>query len=443
MRRRLALAIAGVAAAAVLLFAVPLAIVLGGAHRAADLSRLQRDAFAATRGIDVSGGPGDPVELPASSDVLAVYDRTGRRLAGRGPATAPPIVRRALRTARPADAPGGGPLVVAVPVISQERVVAAVRAERPEGEAGSDTAEQRLALAALAIGVIAAAVLAALWLGRALALPLERLADAASRLGHGDFAARAPAAGIAEVDAVSGALASTARRLEELLNRERAFSADASHQLRTPLQALRIELEAAELRGDAPPEVHEALAQVDRLQATVDTLLAVARDAPRGDATTDLADAVEALRAEWHGRLAAASRPLRLEEPTRRLLARADPRVIGQVLDVLLDNAMRHGAGVVRVAVRDLGEWVAIDVADEGPGFDRDPQLAFSRREGTADGHGIGLPLARSLAHAEGGRLTVTRSGPAPVITLLVRAAERDHPPAQPAPEAGGQVAVR
>jgi signal transduction histidine kinase len=427
MRRRLALAIAGVATVAVVLFAVPLAVILGGAHRNADLLRLQRDTFAATRRIDLSGSAGDAVELPPSPNALGVYDRGGRRVAGRGPARAPAIVREALRSGRPAEGPGGGALVVAVPLVSGERVVGAVRAQRAEGEASGDTAAQRLAVAALALGIVAAAVLAALWLGRALARPLERLAAAASRLGQGDFSVRAPPAGIPEVDAVGAALATTAKRLEDLVNRERAFSADASHQLRTPLQALRIDLEAAELRGDAPPEVHEALVQVDRLETTIATLLTVARDLPRVHATTRLGEVVEAARARWHGRLAAASRPLRAELPSKGLVAGADPHVVEQVLEVLLDNADRHGAGVVRVVVRELDGWLAIDVGDEGPGFAAGPEDAFTRRDAAANGHGIGLALARSLAHAEGGRLSVTRAGPAPVITLFLRSA-----PAEP-----------
>jgi signal transduction histidine kinase len=419
MRRRLGLSIAGVATVAVLLFAVPLAIILGGAHRTEDLLRLQRDTFAATRQIDLPGATDDPVELPRSPDSLAAYDRAGRRIAGTGPATAPAVVRTAIRTGRSTDARADGALVVAVPIVSRERVVGAVRAQRAEGESSGDTAQQRLAVAGLGLGVVLMAILAALWLGRALARPLERLAVTATRLGHGDFLVRAAPSGIAEVDAVGAALESTAGRLEETVNRERAFSADASHQLRTPLQALRIELEAVELRGDAPPEIRAALVQADRLETTIATLLAVARDAPRATGTTAVASVVETARARWHGPLAATSRPLRVALPPDLPPAGADPHVVTEILEVLLDNATRHGAGAVAVTVRALDGWLAIDVSDEGPGFAIDPEEAFARS--SRGDHGIGLPLARSLAHAEGGRLTVTRATPAPVITLFLR----------------------
>ncbi|MEA2192648.1 MAG: hypothetical protein QOI73_2769, partial [Solirubrobacteraceae bacterium] len=82
MRRRLILAIVGVAAAAVMLFALPLAVVLRDGYRDQELLRLQRDTVAAARQIDLGNSAGDPVELPAGPDRLAVYDAAGRRVAG-------------------------------------------------------------------------------------------------------------------------------------------------------------------------------------------------------------------------------------------------------------------------------------------------------------------------------------------------------------------------
>jgi signal transduction histidine kinase len=412
MRRRLVLAIAGVAAAAIVLFAVPLGVVLDRSYRDEELLRLQRDTIAATRAIDV-GEAGDPVELPPSRDVLAVYDRAARRIAGAGAADA--TVREALRTGKPADGTAHGRLVVAVPLLSGERMTGVVRAERSDAEAARDAHQAWLVLAAGAIGLIALAVLAALILGRRLASPLERLATAAGRLGEGDFAARAPRAGVGELDAVADALDSTARRLHELLARERAFSADASHQLRTPLAALRLELEALELRGD---DVSAALAQVDRLERTIETLLAVARDTSQRDARADLAELADDLQQRWHAPLAKDGRPLRVAIDVHEHVAKASSLVIGEALNVLVENALQHGAGPVTITVRDAGEALAVDVADAGSGFENDPETAFARR--TGDGRGIGLALARSLIQAEGGRLIVTRAAPDPVLTMLL-----------------------
>jgi signal transduction histidine kinase len=419
VRRRLVVAIAGVAAAAVALFALPLGVALQRSYRDDELLRLERDTFAAARHIDLGAAPGDPIELPRTGDALAVYDRAGHRVAGRGPAAADALVRRTFASGKPAEAVPEGELRVALPLLVRERVAGAVRVTRTDAAVARRAHRAWLLLAALGLVLIGLATVVAVVLARRLSAPLERLAAGARRLGEGDFAARAPRTGVAEVDEVAGALDATAGRLDDMVARERAFTADASHQLRTPLAALRIELEAMQLRGDDAPELVTALAQVDRLQGTVETLLAVARDAPRADAEADLAALVEELADRWRGPLAAVARPLRAQVGSGPAVARASPAVVNEVLDVLLSNALRHGAGAVTVRVRRRDGTLAVDVADEGPGVSGDPELAFARRSGGAEGHGIGLALARSLAHAEQGRLTVEHA----TFTLLLRAA--------------------
>jgi signal transduction histidine kinase len=423
MRRRLVLAISGVAAASVLLFALPLAIAIHRTHRDEELLRLQRDTVAAARQIDVGAGRGDPVEIPHTGDRVAVYDRRGRRLAGEGPVRADSPVSETLRDGRPADQTSNGQLRSAVALLDGERVTGAVRAERHQGVIDADVHAAWLALLAGAVVVIALAVAAALLLGRRLAAPLERIAAAARRLGEGDFAATAPRAGVAELDEVASALEVTGERLGELVSRERSFSADASHQLRTPLAALRLELESLELRGDPPAEVTAALTQVDRLEATIDTLLAVARDNQRGERSVDLTAVADQLERRWRGPLAGDGRALRVSLENPRLTAAASPPVVDQILEVLLDNAHRHGRGSVTLAVRETSGWIAVDVADEGPGLGAQPDEVFIRRSAGSNGHGIGLSLARSLATAEGGVLTAGTGPAGSVFTLrLARA---------------------
>jgi signal transduction histidine kinase len=424
MRRRLVLAIAGVAAIAVLLLAVPLGIVLSNHYRDEELLRLQRDTVAATREIDVSTDQGDRVELPPSEDRLTVYGRDGRRLAGAGPALAPPPVRTALRRGKLTESSSDEMLSVAVPLLAHEHVTGAVLAQRPDKAADRDARGSWVVLGVVAMGIIVAAALAAALLGRRLAQPLERLATTAGRLGDGDFSVRSTHSGIRELDAVGAALDSTAARLDELIRRERAFSADASHQLRTPLQALRLELETIELRGDAPPEIATAIEQVDRLTATIYTLLAVARDTEPGEGTVDLGALLDDVESRWRGQLAASGRPLRMRLETPKTMARASAPVVSEVLDVLLDNAARHGAGTVTMTLRSRDGWVTVDVGDEGDGF-ADPGSAFERGTGQPGGHGIGLALARSLADAEGGRLAIANPGPGPTVRLTLAAPER------------------
>ena len=412
------LAIAGVAIAAVVLFAIPLGIALNRSLRDREQLRLQRDTVAATRAVDLSASPGDPIELPPSRDDLGVYDGNGRRVAGRGPLIADALTRAALRTGRSQARSEHGRLLAAAPIVTDERTTGAVRADRAGTEVTESARRAWLLLGGVAAAVVAAAVLAALALARRLARPLERLALDAHRLGDGRFPQAAHRSAIPEVDAVSTALDATAQRLHDLLSRERAFSANASHQLRTPLAALRLELEAMQMQEPDSPELAGAVAQIERLQTTIETLLAVARDLPRSDQQTDIVALVDDAAERWRGRLASANRPLRTSVEAVQPVTSAAAQVLSEVLDVLLSNADRHGAGTVSITVRDVGGSLAVDVVDEGPGFDEADQ-AFARRA-AGGGHGLGLVLARALAEAEGGRLSITQAGPHPKLTLHV-----------------------
>jgi signal transduction histidine kinase len=420
MKRRLVLAIAGVAAGAVLLFALPLAVVLERSYRDEEILRLQRDTDAATRSVDLSGGSRrDRIELPRFAGRLGIYRADGSLIAGSGPRVADQATRSALRARAPSEAVPDGQLVVAVPLLAGEMVTGAVRTQRSQAHVTRRAHRAWLALAGLGAAVVALAILAALALGRRLARPLETLAAAARRVGEGDFAARAKPTRIEEIDDVGAALNRSSRRVGELVSRERDFAADASHQLRTPLAALRLELEAAALGSPArEPELAAALTQVDRLQSRVETLLSVARGAPGGEQKTDLKQAVRELETSWHGPLAQAGRPLHVVVDAEPALAAISPAVLAEIVDVLMQNARVHGTGEVSVIVRQVGEAFALEVSDQGPGFERDAEEAFRRAGG--NGHGIGLALARSLAHAEGARLQVTRAGPRPTVSLLV-----------------------
>jgi signal transduction histidine kinase len=424
VRRRLVRSIVLVAAAAVVLFALPLAFAVHRSYRDEELLRLQRDTVAATRAIDIAAPAGDPLELPQSRDRLAIYNDQGRRVSGVGPALGDTSVIDALRGRRPSDQATGNSLVAAVPVLRNERVVGVLRAQR--GDEAVEHASRRawVLLGVIGLAVIGLAGLAATVLGRRLAAPLEQLAGAASRLGSGDFAVRAPTTGVPEADEVARAMDTTAERLDALISRERSFSADASHQLRTPLAALRIEIESLQLEGHSEPQLARAVEQLDRIESTIDTLIAVARDSPRAVTEVELVALLDAAAERWRGRFAADGRPLRVLTPPAQQPAAASPDVVREIVDVLLDNALHHGAGEVRMTVREHEGWLVVEVTDRGQGFAGDPEEAFARRSRNAAGHGIGLALARSLAHAEGGRLAIVDAGPQPVISLTLRRAD-------------------
>ncbi len=431
MRRRILLAIVLVTATAVLLFAVPLGLAVSRLYLDDEVIRLEREA--AQAGQQVGGDiAGDPVEFGGArpGTVLALYAPDGRRVLGQGPDRADRVVRAAL-VGRLADARGGGEIVTAVPVAREEAVVGVVRAARDDAGVQRRVRRAWLVMAGLGALVVALAALAALSLARRLARPVEELVLSAGRLGAGDFSLEARGSGIPELDAADAALVTTARRLRDVLERERAFTANASHQLRTPLAALRLELEAAVLEGTEPTGAaafHSALVQVDRLESTVTALLDLARDAPRDRTGTDLRALLAELEPAWRAALDVHGRALRVVVDGGLPPTTAAAQSVREVLSVLVDNAARHGTGSVTIRVRSGGtDTIAVDVRDQGPGVGF-PERLFGRRNPGSSGHGIGLTLARALAEADGGSLVYEPAAAVTTFTLLVpvQAASRE-----------------
>ena len=205
-------------------------------------------------------------------------------------------------------------------------------------------------------------------------------------------------------------------RLEAALEREREFVADAGHELRTPLALLRTELELALRHAESPEELREAIrrstADVDRLGQLAEDLLLIARS-DRGRlplrleavAAPDLLDSV-AHRFEW--RAEEAGRSLTADAADGVML-RADRMRLEQALGNLVDNALRHGGGNVRLSVRSSDGIVELHVRDEGGGFPAEflgqAFERFSRADParTQGGAGLGLSIVRAIAEAHGG----------------------------------------
>jgi signal transduction histidine kinase len=405
------------------LFGVPLGVAVLQYAVQAERSELQRIADAVA--IVVAGDVYDEEQIDyvgrEGAVDLAVYDDDGELLGGRGPVGPGPELTDAL-LGRVGTGTRDGRLVVVVPVTHDGDMIGAVEATAAHGVLHGKVAAVWTAMAALAALAVAATWLVARRQARRLSVPLEDLAVGARRLGDGDFSVRVRRGGVPEIDAVGCALNDTAGRLDDLLARERAFSADASHQLRTPLAGLRLRLEAAldQPDGDLRPAIGASLVDADRLEATIEELLTLARERDGRVGPLDLVALLAELTPEWAGRLAQQGRHLDLRiAPEAPTTPHASAAAVRQVLAVLVDNATTHGGGTVAVTIREATDAVAIDVSDEGPGVQVPEGILFTRRPTTADTHGIGLALARRLAEAEHGRLSLTRSSP-PVFTLLL-----------------------
>jgi signal transduction histidine kinase len=435
MRRRMVGLAVTAAVVAISLFGVPLAVLVARYLLNDERAELEHaaDVVALTLAADLARDT-TPTALPAAPPAVdvAFYDRAARRDLGTGPDVLEPAVAEVLSgEVEPGDS--ATELVVGVPVVDDGDIAGVVRVSSPRAGTYLQIGLVWLLMAALGAVAVGVAWLMARRQGARLAGPLEQLAGLARRLGDGDFSVRAGPSGIEEIDAVGAALERTAERIGETLARERAFSADTSHQLRTPLTGLRLGLEAA---LDTPPErltvpgltaaVLAGIDTCDRLEQIADDLLALARDTNRGG-RLDLGGLLDQLCREWQDGLVASGRRLRVVVAAGLPDAASSTAAVRQVLTVLIDNAARHGAGAVTVTARDAGEALAVDVEDEGPGIPDDAEL-FVRRSRTADGHGIGLALARGLAEAEGGRLVLTGQSPTR-FTLLLPVADDARPP--------------
>jgi signal transduction histidine kinase len=426
VRRRILAAILSVTAVAIVLFGVPLAIVVQRFVDDDAALRVERAAVLASRQVPADFATGnDPVELPVNSDgiVLALYDDTGAFVAGSGPTVADAATTEALGN-RIADVEVAGARVVAVPVAADERVIGVIRAEQSTSASDSRTRRILALLAALAVGVLVIGAAIGYVLAGRLARPVRRLRDAAVGLGDGDFTIDVPRSSVPELDQAGQAMTATARRLDDLVTRERSFSADASHQLRTPIAGLRaaIETELAFPRADRTEVLHEATSDIDRLERTITELLTIARTSEIAPAPLVLAEVFAEIEQSWRGRFAHADRPLTIVAARYAPTVRGSGAVLRHALDVLVDNALRHGVGEVRIDHKVTETTVTISVSDEGPGFSTTTTIDEpASPQDDMSLHGLGLPLARRLVDALPGRLTITRDAPHPQIDIVLQ----------------------
>jgi signal transduction histidine kinase len=432
VRRR----ILGVAVVAViiaeLIFAVPLAIAVQRLLVSGQREELEREALRTAVVVSRTPVPRWPaLELRNESDgSVGLYDSGGRRVAGRGPGVADALVLRAEHGGL-AQGNTAGDEVSVVPVFSAGKVVGVVRAFDSRGLLTASVWAGWTGM--LVLAVVAAFIAAAMARrqARRLTEPLLRLEHGAEELGSGNFAVTVPPSDVGEIDRAAGALNRTAARLGELMAREQNFAAYASHQIQTPLTALRLSLEAAlaDPRSDPRATVGDALTTVDRLAATVDDVLMLTRDpdaAARGpiDVHALLADVV----ARWRPALVTAGRDLKVTVREDAPRCSASVAAARQVLDVLVSNALTHGRGTVSIVARDAGGALALDVADEGSTKGRNlvqasatgwPSGASSAA--TTNGRrALGIGLAQGLTAGEGGRLLHAWTADATRFTVLL-----------------------
>jgi len=414
---RLALAMAAVAVVSALLAGLLVAPLLSGAREEAVraplarqvdlLSRLPRLTLTSERldrVTEVSGltiGVVTAARATGAATALTQEEvarlRDGDSVSTSGELGGTPV----LVEARPSR--GGGAVVLAADVSSADSALTAVR---------------RRVILALGLGSLVALGLAIL-LARRLSAPLTQTAAAARRLAAGERGVLLPASGPPEVADVAEALGQLDGALRASEERQRRFLLSVSHEIRTPLTAVRGYAEGL-ADGTIPPEDAREVgatlvSEAQRLEGYVADLLALARmqadDFRVAPEDVDAAALVSATADAWTGR--ARSAGVTVSAEAAPLVVRADPARLRQVLDGLLDNALRvtpRGGSIV-VASRAGG---VVEVRDSGPGLAPedlpvafDPGVLHERYRGrrATGGHGLGLAIAAGLVRRMGGTI--------------------------------------
>ncbi len=289
---------------------------------------------------------------------------------------------------------------------------------------------------ALLVGV-AVAALAAILAARRLSRPLTQLSGRARRLAGGDRGLAPAPSGVTEIDQVDAALTTLDDALTRSEARQREFLLSISHEIRTPLTALRGYAEAladGTVRPDELPTIGATLTtETARLTRFTDDLLALARlDADDFSLAfvddVSIAQLADSVAEAWKARAHAAEIEIVVAIGDTVPDVRTDPHRVRQIIDGLVENAVRVSPGGTRITISAsaVDDTVAIAVADEGPGItEADAAEAFDRallrdryRDTRPVGSGLGLSIAARLTERLGGRISARPGNPGAVFCV-------------------------
>jgi signal transduction histidine kinase len=374
-------AFVGLTVLVIVLYGVPRAYVVADLVRAEEQARVDRTADLAALVLEqrvaahvrVSSAYLD--SLAEKGERIVLVPASGPRVVSSGAAPAPDDVSATRQV------PSGGHVTVS-------RTGAAVSARISQ-------AVLPLILLGLLLVVLAAGV--GFVLARRLARPFQELATVARDLGIGRLHPDVPAYRVPEARAIGQALAVSGEQLDAILRRERQVAVHASHELRTPVTALRLDLEDLALWPETPPsvaaELRRCTTELDRLSAAIGDLLALAQERRTG-AEIDLD--LDALVAETVARLGDRDGVHAVVDRAGPLPTHLEPLPVVQLLELLIQDAQSDGPGDVRVGADDLGSHLEIRVTPADPGGT--PAAGERWELATAIAASVGGQLAREAA---------------------------------------------
>jgi len=436
MRRRLALLVSATMALVLFAFIVPLAILV----RTITAGRAVARAADQVRAVSVLVAAD-----PSAPSVQRAISLAGRPVtvfldnrALPAPAARTPAVRLAERgQSFTVDEAGGREIVVAVQGLNGGSSTAVVRTFVSSAELTKSVAEAWLILAVLGLILLGLGVAVADRLVGTVTRPIGELARVSHKLAAGELDARASPGGPPEVREVAGGLNHLAGRIRDLIWQERESVADLSHRLRTPLTALRLEVEA--MPDSADPDGRLIL-QVQALERAVTSLIEDARTRTGAPGSCDAAQVIAERAAFWSVLADDQGRVMHTELTAGPLPVGVAGPELGACLDALLGNVFAHTPQGTSFTVRlwpRPGGGGFLGVEDTGPGFS-DGDLV-SRGSSGGGSTGLGLDIARQTAEASGGSLTIrTGNGGGHVVVELGPPQPANPPAADPAGPAAG-----
>ena len=271
-------------------------------------------------------------------------------------------------------------------------------------------------LALIGVLMLVVACLLGVVISSSLVRPLRRIGRAVDAIGNGELDVRVPdAEGPTELRRLAQGINATTARLITLLEAQRTFVEDASHQLRTPLTALQLHLENLQTGNDVniSEDVASVLSEVGRLSRLVDSLLSLARNESRNPILVSLpvSDLINERVDYWRPLAEEHGLELTGQVPNDITIVGIDG-VLEQILDNLLSNAFdaTPRGGMIRVVVARVGSKVELHVIDNGVGLSADERaLAIRRfwrgRNSDVEGSGLGLAIVDQLVRLSGGSM--------------------------------------
>ena len=404
MRRRIGLLVAATTSAVVLAFVIPLCLLVR--NMAEDRAMADADQEARNVAILVSSLHDDPTLADVvgavdqrSSATTTVVLAPGTTLgSGSVEATNADVVRGRKGEAFTRSTDFGARTVV--PVVTSDGTDVVVT-DVTDAQLRRGVASAWAAIIGLGLLLLALAFVVAVQLGRRISTPVTRVAEVADRLREGDLDARAPLEGPPETVALAEALNRLAERITELLVAERAAVGDLSHRLRTPVTALRIDVEGV----DNAPLAERLREHIGTLQRSIDAIVNDARRPVRHDMASQC-DAVAVVRervTHWAPLAEDQQRRLEIDIRTDTAPVPLDEVDLRDVVDVLIDNVFAHTPEGTEFSVQvtpDGNESVRLVVADRGPG----PGHARPPGPGRS---GLGLEIVRRTVEPVGGAVEI------------------------------------